>query len=60
MAEKIPVDKVKIAESGIDSIETIRLFKEAGFKGFLMGEKFMKETDPGIAFKKFVESLNQS
>ncbi len=60
LAEKIPADKVKIAESGIESVETIRLFKEAGFKGFLMGEKFMKETDPGIAFKKFVEILNQS
>lgn len=60
LAEKIPADKVKIAESGIDSIETIRQFKEAGFKGFLMGEKFMKEADPGLAFDKFVESLNQS
>lgn len=60
LAKKIPADKVKIAESGIDSIETIRLFKEAGFKGFLMGEKFMKENDPGQAFKIFAESLNQS
>lgn len=60
LAEKIPADKVKIAESGIDSIDTILLFKEAGFKGFLMGEKFMKEADPGQAFKKFAESLNPS
>jgi indole-3-glycerol phosphate synthase len=53
----IGADKVKIAESGIDDVQTIRMFKEAGFKGFLMGEKFMKAPDPGQAFKKFVAEL---
>ena len=57
MAQKIPVDKIKIAESGIDSVETIRLFKENGFKGFLIGEYFMKQDDPGKAFKEFVNLL---
>jgi indole-3-glycerol phosphate synthase len=33
------------------------LFKEHGFKGFLIGENFMKETDPGEAFGKFVQQL---
>ncbi|RZM07186.1 MAG: indole-3-glycerol-phosphate synthase TrpC, partial [Pedobacter sp.] len=32
-------------------------FKDAGFKGFLMGENFMKAADPGLAFKTFVEEL---
>ena len=59
MAEKIPVDKIKIAESGIDNIETINIFKEAGFKGFLIGEHFMKEKNPGEAFKHFVQKLKQ-
>jgi indole-3-glycerol phosphate synthase len=59
MAEKIPGDKIKIAESGISNTETIRVFRDAGFKGFLIGEKFMKETDPGIAFKQFVQQLKQ-
>jgi len=57
LAEKIPADKLKIAESGIDSIETIITFKQAGYKGFLMGENFMKAPDPGKAFEKFVEKL---
>ena len=57
MAEKIPADKIKIAESGIDNVETIKIFKEAGFKGFLMGEKFMKEKNPGAAFKQFIKNL---
>ena len=58
MAEKIPDNKIKVAESGISSIENIRLFRENGFKGFLIGENFMKEPDPGVAFANFVENLN--
>ena len=57
MAEKIPANKIKIAESGISSVENIRLFKENGFKGFLIGENFMKEADPGKAFEEFVSGL---
>ena len=58
MAERIPNDKIKIAESGISSVENIKLFMENGFKGFLIGENFMKEPDPGMAFKEFVNKLN--
>jgi len=57
MARRIPENKIKIAESGISSADMIRLFRENGFKGFLVGETFMKEKDPGAAFKAFVESL---
>ena len=57
MAEKIPADKIKIAESGIDSVEDILLFRQNGFKGFLIGELFMKEPDPGLAFEEFVNAL---
>ena len=56
MARRIPENKIKIAESGISSVDMIRLFRENGFKGFLVGEMFMKEKDPGAAFKAFVES----
>jgi indole-3-glycerol phosphate synthase len=57
MAEKIPADKIKIAESGISSVENIRLFKQNGFKGFLIGENFMKEANPGKVFQEFVSGL---
>jgi indole-3-glycerol phosphate synthase len=57
MAEKIPADKIKIAESGINSVEDILLFRQNGFKGFLIGELFMKEADPGVAFEEFVNAL---
>src|SRR6185436_16207135 len=50
LGKKIPEDKIKIAESGINNVETICIFREAGFKGFLIGENFMKQPDPTIAF----------
>ena len=58
MAERIPADRLKIAESGISSVKNISLFKQHGFQGFLIGENFMKEPDPTIAFAEFVRSLS--
>jgi indole-3-glycerol phosphate synthase len=57
MAERLPADKIKIAESGISSVENITLFRKNGFRGFLIGETFMKEPDPTIAFADFVNQL---
>jgi len=60
LSKKIPADKIKIAESGIHDIETILIFKKAGFKGFLIGENFMKQPDPMIAFADFANQLKLS
>ena len=57
MAEQLPSDKIKIAESGIDKVEDILTFKRNGFKGFLIGEYFMKQPDTPAAFQTFVEQL---
>jgi indole-3-glycerol phosphate synthase len=57
LSKKIPAGKIKIAESGINNIETIRIFKDEGFTGFLIGENFMKEPNPTIAFAQFVGNL---
>lgn len=46
LAELLPKPSIKIAESGIDSFETIQLLKNNGFNGFLIGEYFMKEKNP--------------
>jgi indole-3-glycerol phosphate synthase len=58
LCKKIPSDKIKISESGIDEVKTIHVLKENGFSGFLMGEKFMKDKNPGIAFGDFVKELS--
>lgn len=57
LAMLIPDDKIKIAESGIKSVNDIHELQHVGFKGFLIGEKFMKEKDPGEAFNNFVKEL---
>ncbi len=58
MAKKIPDNKIKIAESGISDPAMIRRFKKAGFKGFLIGETFMKETNPVAAFNTFAKNID--
>jgi len=57
LVDKIPAGKPAIAESGISKVETILQLRAAGFKGFLIGETFMKEEKPGTAFEEFVASL---
>jgi indole-3-glycerol phosphate synthase len=57
LSKSIPANKVKVAESGISDVATIKTFREAGYKGFLIGENFMKENDPGTAFEDFVKLL---
>ncbi|RYY69558.1 MAG: indole-3-glycerol phosphate synthase TrpC [Chitinophagaceae bacterium] len=57
LSKAIPAGKLKVAESGITHPATIAEFRSAGYKGFLIGEHFMKEKDPGIAFQDFVRKL---
>jgi indole-3-glycerol phosphate synthase len=57
LAESLPKNKLRIAESGINDVETIFLLKTAGFNGFLIGEKFMNTPDPAVAFASFVDQL---
>ena len=56
---KIPAGKPAIAESGISSVENIITLRNAGFKGFLIGENFMKEEEPGKALAEFVNKLKR-
>ena len=57
LAEQLPKDAVKVSESGISKPETIRELRAAGFQGFLIGETFMREADPGLALKQFIEKI---
>lgn len=57
LAKKLPKNMPKIAESGISSPETIARLKKKGFDGFLIGENFMKTSNPGQAFNEFVNQL---
>ena len=57
LAPKIPADKVKVAESGINDPAAIVTLKQAGFQGFLIGEHFMRQENPAHAFESFVEGI---
>lgn len=57
LAERLPKDAVKVSESGISRPETIRELRQAGFRGFLIGETFMKTPDPGKTLKQFIEQI---
>jgi indole-3-glycerol phosphate synthase len=59
LAELLPEDKVKVSESGISDPETVKQLREAGFRGFLMGEAFMKTPAPGEALGEFIKALGQ-
>ena len=60
MAARLPEDRVLVSESGIAGPDVIRLLREAGYRGFLIGESFMKTDDPGLALKQFIKELASS
>lgn len=57
LAELLPKDAIKVSESGISNSDTVKALRQAGFRGFLIGENFMKTPDPGLALKQFISKL---
>ncbi|MCR4604338.1 MAG: indole-3-glycerol phosphate synthase TrpC [Prevotella sp.] len=59
LAEQLPATAVKVSESGISSPNVVRQLREAGFRGFLIGETFMKTPEPGITLQRFIEEIQK-
>jgi len=59
LVSQIPDRFIKVSESGISDPDTIVELKTAGFNGFLIGENFMREQNPGKAMEQFVETFKQ-
>lgn len=57
LASKLPADAVKVSESGISDPATVSALRQAGFRGFLIGENFMKAPDPGLSLAGFIKSI---
>jgi indole-3-glycerol phosphate synthase len=55
LIKAIPNYAVAVAESGIDSPDTVRELKGLGYRGFLIGEAFMREARPADACRRFIE-----
>ncbi|MDR1517780.1 MAG: indole-3-glycerol phosphate synthase TrpC [Dysgonamonadaceae bacterium] len=58
MAELLPKNVVRVSESGISSPDIVKELRDAGYRGFLIGENFMKTDDPGGSLKQFIEELS--
>ncbi|MFD2565251.1 indole-3-glycerol phosphate synthase TrpC [Aquimarina rubra] len=57
LSKHIPDDFVKVSESGISSIEAIKDLQQYDYKGFLIGENFMKTENPGASAIEFIQKL---
>ena len=58
LSGRIPEEFVKISESGIRTVEDIKSLQPYGYKGFLIGENFMKTENPGATAAEFIKQLN--
>lgn len=54
LSEILPKEQLKISESGISTTQDMADLTAAGYKGFLIGEQFMKHDDPAAELKKFM------
>ncbi|MGL1885554.1 MAG: indole-3-glycerol phosphate synthase TrpC [Reichenbachiella sp.] len=54
LSEILPKEQLKISESGISSTKDMAALTAVGYKGFLIGEQFMKHADPAAELKKFM------
>ncbi|MEL6390619.1 MAG: indole-3-glycerol phosphate synthase TrpC [Bacteroidota bacterium] len=57
--DRLPQDVVKVAESGLSETDTLVMLHAYGFRGFLIGEQFMKQADPGEACHGFISDFLQ-
>jgi indole-3-glycerol phosphate synthase len=56
LAEQVPKNVVRVAESGIQSGEDITRLRAAGYHAFLIGESLMRAEKPGEALRSLVAS----
>ena len=59
MIDTLPTEAVLISESGISDPQTVYDLRQAGYKGFLIGENFMKTDHPGEALKQFISGIHE-
>ena len=57
LSDKIPDHYLKVSESGISSVDAIKVLQNYGFQGFLIGENFMKTNHPGKSATQFINDI---
>jgi indole-3-glycerol phosphate synthase len=59
LADKLPREAARVSESGLNDPQTVVELRRAGFDGFLIGEYFMKQAEPGKACREFVQQIDR-
>jgi len=57
---RVPPDVVAVSESGLRSTADLVRLRALGYRAFLVGERFMKEKDPGAELKALLEGRNDT
>ena len=57
LADEIPSEFIKVSESGISEVAKIHELSAAGYRGFLIGETFMRSENPGVSAQSFIKGL---
>ncbi len=57
LAERLPKNVVRVAESGIRSGEDIVRLRDAGYQAFLIGESLMRAERPGVALRELIAGV---
>ena len=55
--EFLPSESIKVAESGIRSIEDLKYIRQLGYDAVLIGTSLMKSKSPGRALEKMIEGF---
>lgn len=57
LTNKLPKESIWVSESGLKGKDELQSLMQVGYKGFLIGETFMRSADPGALCKEFVDCL---
>lgn len=57
--DMLPKGALPISESGLLDANIARKLHDIGYKGFLVGEAFMKTAEPGLALENYIKCLAQ-
>ena len=57
MTQLLPKEAIWVSESGISDANLVRELRDAGYKGFLIGEYFMKSGNPEENLRRFIQQI---
>jgi indole-3-glycerol phosphate synthase len=59
LIQQIPPEVIAVSESGLQSGQDIMQLRRLGYRGFLIGERFMSAPDPGAALRDVLDAATE-